>query len=69
MAGRGATATSSSGGSSDAARMMLMNRMMRSGGLRGNNMLPNLLLMRGAIDPMEYMMCRSNMMFCMMFMQ
>jgi len=59
-AGRGGTST---------AMRSLIARQMLSGGGRGMGSLPGLLLMQGAIDPMEYMMCQRNMLYCMLMMQ
>lgn len=64
-----APAGASSAGGSDAARAMMLSRMMRGGGMGGGNNLASLLLLRGGLEPMEYMMCRSNPMLCMMMMQ
>lgn len=66
--GRTGGAASTGGGSSDAMRAMMMSRMLSGRGGAGGRNIANLLLLRGGLEPMEFLMCRQNVMLCMMFM-
>lgn len=60
------------GSSSDALRAMVAQRMLggrgAAGGLGRMGGLSTLMFLRGGMDPMEFMLCRHNMMMCLMMM-